>query len=135
MKLTPIELKLHKQQLIEDIESQRLELVHAYRGLGKPLAYTQTAIRGAQALKQNAWLIALLPTAISLAFSFFGWKKKGKTGLLGLLGLSPAEEEKAAMKQEMRQSASRLKRPLLRKMLGHGWSLFKIYRRVRPYFP
>lgn len=130
MNLAKESLALKRQHLSHQIALQRTELAHAYRGLAKPLEYTQKVIVGAQALKQNAWLVALLPSVVSLGFSFFGWKKKGRAGLLGLLGLSQ-EEEKLKLERE---AAAKAKRPIM-KLLGHGWSLFKIYRRVRRYMP
>jgi hypothetical protein len=129
MKLSPQSLAQRREQISRQIALQRTELVHAYRDLAKPLAYTQTAIKGAQALKQNAWLVMLAPSLVSLGFSFFGWRKKGNSGLMGLLGLSRDEE-----KRETERAAIAAKKPLL-KWAGYGWTLFKLYRRVRPLLP
>jgi len=132
MKHSQESLALRRQHLSQQIAMQRADLAQAYRGLAKPLAYTQKVIVGAQALKQNAWAIALLPSVISLGFSFFGWKKKGKAGLLGLLGLAQDEEkEKRALERE---AVARARKPIM-KWVGHGWKLFKLYRRVRRYMP
>jgi hypothetical protein len=113
-----------RERLSQEIARQRTELLVAYRGLAKPLRYTQTGIKGLQALKQNAWLIALSPSVVSLAFSFLGWRKKGKPDLFG-----------ASSKRESEREAEKIERSFLQKWAGRGWTLFKLYRRFRPFFP
>ncbi len=126
-----------REQLARQIAGQRRELAEAYRDLGKPLHYTQVAVKGVQVLQKNAWLIGLAPTAVSLVFAFLGWQKpeKPKRGLFNFWkkkGPEPTEAEAAA---ELESKLPRRARPLLRQLLGHGVTAFKIYRRVRPYIP
>jgi hypothetical protein len=119
----------HRRHLSEEIFRQRAELAQAFRGIAKPLQYTQTAIVGLQALRKNAWLIALGPTAVSLAFSFFGWKKAERPSLLGRLA-----RRRPRQSQEQTELDEKAKKPLAR-WIARGWALFKIYRRLRPFFP
>ncbi len=127
-----------RRRITEQIHRQRMELGHAFTDLARPLQYTQTAIVGLQALKQNAWLIALVPTVAKLGFTFFGWKKderaKGIQGILGLFRKGDVKEARREAARTAEREAARAKKPLAR-VLKHGWSLFKLYRKVRPFFP
>ena len=127
------ELAARRERLSKQIAGQRTMLAEAYRDLGKPLQYTQTAVKGVQMLRQNAWLLALSPVAVKLAFSFLGWKKveKGRPGLLSFFRKGNA----GTVVEDDARAASRRARPLLTRLLGHGVSAFKIYRRVRPFIP
>jgi hypothetical protein len=122
------DLVQRRRQLSVEISRQRTELTVAYRGLTKPIEYTQTGIKGFKFLKENAWAIALAPSLISIGLSFFGLKKQ-KPSRGGWLKFGHGEEER-----EVRREAAKAKKPLMR-LLGHGWNLFKFYRRVRRYFP
>jgi hypothetical protein len=122
------DLAERRRQLSVEISRQRTELTVAYRGLAKPIEYTQTGIKGFKFLKENAWAIALAPSLVSMAFSFFGLKKQ-QQNRGGWLKFGRGEEE-----QEARREVAKAKKPLMR-LLGHGWNLFKFYRRVRRYFP
>jgi hypothetical protein len=122
-------------QLARQITGQRRELAEAYRDLGKPIAYTQAGIKGVQMIRQNAWLIALAPSAIGIVSGLLGLRKKDATkrGLFDFWKKKtvPSEEEAA----EIEATAGHRARPLLRRLIGHGVTAFKIYRRVRPYIP
>jgi hypothetical protein len=122
------DLVQRRRQLSIEISRQRTELTVAYRGLTKPIEYTQTGIKGFKFLKENAWAIALAPSLISIGLSFFGLKKQ-KESRGGWLKFGRGEEEREAQRE-----AAKAKKPLMR-LLGHGWNLFKFYRRVRRYFP
>ena len=122
-------LEARRRQLMEDIFKQRIDFANAYRDLGKPLEYTQKTVVGLKMLQQNAWLIALAPTAVNLLFSTFGWKKAPRGNLLGRL----FGGERRAFQRQAQREAHAAKKPLMR-WLGHGWRLFRIYRRVRRFF-
>jgi hypothetical protein len=121
-------------QLVKQISGQRQELAEAYRDLGKPIAYTQAGIKGVQMIRQNAWLIALAPSAIGIVSGLLNLRKKDapKRGLLDFWKKKPAPAGEAA---EAEADVSRRARPLLRRLIGHGVTAFKLYRQVRPYIP
>jgi hypothetical protein len=125
-----------REQLARQISGQRRDLAEAYRDLGKPIAYTQAGIKGVQILKQNAWLIALAPSAIGIVTGLLNLRKKDDAPKRGLFDFwkkkAPAAEEEAA---EIEAQAGQRARPLLRRLIGHGVTAFKVYRRVRPYIP
>jgi hypothetical protein len=122
----------HRQELSDQIARQRTELTLAYRDLTKPFQYTETGIAGLKALRKNGWLLALAPSAVSLIFTFFGWEKKGKgrPGLLGRFGRKARGEAAGIERDEVAQ----IKKPLSR-WGKRAWSLFQVYRKVRPFFP
>jgi hypothetical protein len=124
-----------REQLSRQISGQRLELAEAYRDLGKPIAYAQTGIKGLQMLRQNAWLIALAPSVISIVSGLIGLRKK-ETPKRGLFDFwkkkAPAPEKEAAA---VESSALKRAQPLLKKLIGHGVTAFKVYRKVRPFIP
>jgi hypothetical protein len=122
-------------QLARQIAGQRRELAEAYRDLGKPIFYAQSGIKGVQMVRENAWLIALAPSVIGIVSGLLGLRKKDapKRGLFDIWKKKAgASEEEAA---EIASGARRHARPLLRRLIGHGVTAFKIYRRVRPFIP
>ena len=121
-------------QLARQISGQRRELAEAYRDLGKPLFYAQTGIKGVQMLRQNAWLIALAPSVIGIVSGLLGLRKKDapKRGLFDFWKKKSAPADEA---EEAEATISHRARPLLRRLIGHAVTAFKIYRRVRPYIP
>ncbi len=124
-----------REQLARQITGQRQELAEAYRDLGKPISYAQTGIKGLQIVRQNAWLIALAPSAISIVSGLLALRKKDepKRGLFDFWKKKTAVPEKKAA--EVESGALRRARPLLRRLIGHGVTAFKVYRKVRPFIP
>ncbi len=122
-------------QLARQIAGQRRELAEAYRDLGKPLFYAQTAVKGVQMVRENAWLIALAPSVIGIVSGLLGLRKKDapKRSLFDFWKkkAAPSEEEAA----EVESKAARHARPLLRRLIGHGVTAFKLYRKIRPFIP
>jgi hypothetical protein len=134
MSLSKAGLATRREHLEKQIARQRAELAEAYRDLGRPLKYTQTGIKGFQFLKQNGWLLALSPSVVGLVFSFLGWKKTDQPRPKWFpfpWKKKPVEDE--AEKEE--SGISRRARPLLHRLIRHGVSAFKIYRKVRPFIP
>jgi hypothetical protein len=119
-----------REKLSEQIARQRVELAVAYRGLIKPFQYTETGIAAVKTLRKNGWLLALAPSAVSLVFSFFGWEKKGKPGLLGRL----RRKSKNADADDEEEIAAKVKKPMSR-WARRAWGAFQVYRRVRPFIP
>lgn len=127
---TPGHLSERKKHLSEQIGRERTDLAVAYRGLIKPFQYTETGIAGLKVLRKNGWMIALAPAVVRLGFSFFGWEKKGKPTLLGRL-----RRQAARPPEDLEEEAvARVKKPLAR-WGKRAWSLFQVYRKVRPFFP
>jgi hypothetical protein len=119
-------------QLARQITGQRRELAEAYRDLGKPLFYAQSGIKGVQMVRQNAWLIALAPSVIGIVSGLLGLRKKEATKR----GLFDFWKKKAGTsEEEIESQALRRARPLLRRLIGHGVTAFKLYRRIRPFIP
>ena len=121
-----------REQLARQISGQRHELAEAYRDLGKPIAYTQAGIKGVQIVRENAWLIALAPSAIGIITGLLRLRKKDapKRGLFDFW------KKKAGMpEEEAAEVESQAGRPLLRRLIGHGVTAFKLYRRIRPFIP
>jgi len=114
-----------RARLAATIASQRGELAEAYRNLEKPIQYGEYALRGFGFLRKNPWVITVVPAVFSI----------GST----LLGLRKSKEPKISRGQ--RQEPERLeKQPKgfvghAMKWGGHGFRLFKFYRRVRKYMP
>jgi len=124
MKIAREGTEKRRLELMEQIARQRTELAHAYRGLAKPLDYTQKGIKGMKALRQNAWLIGLVPSIIAIVFSLFGWKKKEKASLLS----------RRSKEEKLREAEAVARKPLA-KWAARGWAAFQLYRRVRPFLP
>lgn len=135
---TPSSLAERRQELSQKIARERQELGRAYNDLATPFHYTDTALAGVRVVRKNGWLIALAPSVVSLAFSFFGWEKKSKPSLFGLLKSKitgkPMAAASALTEAKKAEAVARLKKPLHR-VAGHAWSLFQIYRKIRPFFP
>ena len=127
---TPGHLTDRRKELSEKIARQRTELAVAYRGLIKPFQYADTSVAALKVIRKNGWILGMAPSAVSLAFSFLGWEKKSKPGLLARLK-QRARPKAETLEEEL---PPKLKKPL-RKLAGHAWSLFQVYRKVRPYFP
>ncbi len=134
MSLPHVGLRDRRVKIAGQIAQQRHELAEAYRDLGKPLKYTQVAVKGAQVIRENAWLLALSPSVVGLVFSFLGWKKeKPAPKLLGLF-----RRKQAAPKVEIEEEegkAARRARPLVQRLIGHGVTAVKLYRKLRPFLP
>jgi hypothetical protein len=122
-------LSERRKNLSLQITRQRTELAVAYRGLIKPFQYTETGLAGLKVLRKNGWLIALAPSVVSLVYSFFGWKKEEKPGLLGRL-----RRKAKPVEAEEEDIASKAKKPMAR-WAKRAWSAFQVYRRVRPFLP
>jgi hypothetical protein len=130
---TPGSLDGRRQELSEQIARQRNELSLAYRDLTTPFHYVDTGLSGLKILRKSGWLIALAPSAVSLVFSLLGWEKKRKPGLFHRL-TGRASRRAIKLGNLGEEEASRLKKPVAR-LAKHAWSLFQVYRKIRPFFP
>jgi hypothetical protein len=107
--------------LAAQIARQRGELTEAYHNLEKPIHYAEYGLRGFGFLRKNPWVIAAVPAVFSIASTLFGLKKQK----------SPKPEP--SLRKSIENQPKGLTGHLV-KLGGHGWRLYKLYRRVRPYF-
>ncbi len=107
--------------LAAQIARQRGELAEAYRNLEKPIHYAEYGLRGFGFLRKNPWVLVAVPAVFSMASTFFGLRKKKSS--------KPEPVEP--------QSAGNRPRGWKKHVVtwgGHGWRLYKLYRRLRPHF-
>ena len=108
--------------LTAQIARQRGELAEAYRNLEKPIHYAEYGLRGFGFLRKNPWVVATVPAAVSIASTLLGLKKKISSKPLPVKRQTVEALPKGIMGHAVKWG-------------GHGWRLFKLYRRVRTYFP
>jgi hypothetical protein len=111
-----------RRHLIAQIARQRGELADAYGNLEKPIHYAEYGLRGFGFLRKNPWVFAAAPALFSIASTLLGLKK----------GKSPKPEP--GPRKGIENPPKGLTGHLV-KLGGHGWRLYKLYRRVRHYFP
>jgi hypothetical protein len=109
--------------LAAQIARQRGELVEAYHNLEKPIHYAEYGMRGFGFLRKNPWVIAAVPAVLSIASTLLGLRKKKSS--------TPSPEKQ-------QYSGESEPKGLHKHVLiwgGHGWRLYKLYRRIRTYLP
>ncbi|HEV3272627.1 MAG TPA: hypothetical protein VGZ93_10645 [Candidatus Methylacidiphilales bacterium] len=112
-----------REFLAAQIARQRGELAEAYRNLERPLHYAEYGLRGFGFLRKNPWIFVAAPAAVKVAATFFGVAKKKLAG---------------AGAEERRGVGGRARKGIGKHLAtwgGHGWRLYKLYRRARSYFP
>jgi len=112
-----------RRHLIADIARQRGELGEAYRNLEKPIHYAEYGLRGFGFVRQNPWIFVAAPAALKIATALIGLSR-GKPA-------KPAPRQRQSLKHEEPAGVT----GHLVRWGGRGWKLFKLYRRVRRYFP
>ena len=115
------EFAARRQELSAQIAQQRGDLVAAYLRLEKPIHYAEYGMRGFGFLRKNPWVIAAVPAAFSILSTLLSLRKKK----------SPEPEPR--QRQILRESEETPKP--LKIWIGRAVRLYKLYRRVRPYFP
>ena len=123
-----------QRRLAADIARQRTQLAAAYRDIAKPILYTEYGLRGVGFLRQNPWILTIVPASLSTT-----------TSLIAIIrNFIPTKDapEKAKWfgraEREAERDVKRDKKTIANKLMkwgGHGWKAFRIYRRVRKYFP
>lgn len=123
-----------QRRLSADIARQRTQLAAAYRDIAKPILYTEYGLRGMGFLKQNPWILSVVPASLSTTTSLIA--------LVRLFVPGKAAPKKAKWfgraEREVERDAKREKKSVLDHALkwsGHGWRAFSIYRRIRKYLP
>jgi hypothetical protein len=106
-----------RRHLIAEIARQRGELATAYRNLEKPIHYAEYGLRGFGFLRKNSWVFVAAPAVFSVASTLLGLRK-GKS---------------AKPSPHIEEGPKGLGGHLVR-LGGHGWRLYKFYRRARRFF-
>lgn len=107
--------------LSAEIARQRGELAEAYHNIAKPIHYAEYGMRGFGFFRKNSWVFAAVPAVFSIASTLLSLRK-GKSG------------------RPLPRQSQRIEAPPkgvlghALKWSGHGWRLFKIYRRLRHFF-
>ena len=119
-----------QRRLAADIARQRSQFAQAYRDIERPVHYGEQALRGLGFIRQNAWIFTAVPATLSIT-----------TTIINLLRNKPAKASSKRGKwfardaeREVRRESKSLAGHFL-KWGGHGWRLFRLYRRVRKFFP
>jgi hypothetical protein len=114
-----------RAHLAAQIARQRGELDLAYRNLAKPIQYGENALHGFGFLRRNPWVLSVVPAVFSIGSTVLGLRK----------GKSPKPSR--SQRQELERLERRPKTFVghAAKWGGHGWRLFKLYRRLRHYLP
>jgi hypothetical protein len=119
-----------RTRLAAEIARQRIDLVVAYRNLGKPLSYTENAMRGFGFLRDNSWIFSAVPATLSIGsalFSLIGWGTRKPSAL--------TRSERQRLAELERERLPKGFAGKLMKWGGHGFKIFKLYRRVRRLLP
>lgn len=107
--------------LAAEIARQRGELAEAYRNIEKPIHYAEYGLRGFGFVRKNPWVFVAVPAVLSVASTLLGLRKK------------KSPEPSPVQRQNIENQTKGWKKHALT-WGGHGWRLYKLYRRIRPYF-
>jgi len=121
MSLSRESLDERRDLLTAQIARQRGELAQAYLNLEKPIHYAEYGLRGVGFLRSNPWIFLAVPALVSTASTLLGLQKKKPA--------TPAPVERPAENRPKGWTHH------VKTWGGHGWRLYKLYRRIRPYFP
>jgi hypothetical protein len=123
-----------RARLTAEIARQRGQLATAYRDIAKPVLYTEYGLRGMGFLRQNPWILTIIPAGLSSttsALAIFRYFLPGKT--------EPKKEHWfGRAKREVEREGKRAKKTFKDHALtwgGHGWKAFRLYRRFRKFLP
>ena len=122
-----------QRRLAADIARQRGQLATAFRDIAKPILYTEYGLRGFGFLRQNPWLLTIVPATFSTTTTLLtliraltaGKSAPRKTGWFG-----------RGAKQETERAAKRESKGLMghaMKWGGHGWKAFRLYKKARKF--
>lgn len=127
-----------QRRLAADIARQRTHLAGAYRDIAKPILYTEYTLRGMGFLRSNPWVLTVIPAGLSVTTSVLAITRAvfgGKAAPKKSKGLRRAGRD---LEEGIEREAKRAKQTLAQhaKVWGfRAWKLFRIYRRIRKYFP
>jgi hypothetical protein len=106
--------------LAAQIARQRTELAEAYRNIERPIRYADYGLRGVGFLRSNPWIFLAVPAVLSTVSTLLGLRPKKSSKPLPVEHPSGEERPKGWTKHVVTWG-------------GHGWRLYKLYRRLRPY--
>jgi hypothetical protein len=118
-----------RRHLIAEITRQRGELSQAYNNLAKPIHYAEYGLRGFGFLRKNPWVLSVIPAIFSITST-----------AVGLMRNKPTREilSRARHRHDLEREAEKKSKGIVGhavRLGGHGWKLFKLYRRVRKFLP
>jgi hypothetical protein len=123
-----------QRRLSADIARQRGQLAAAYRDIAKPILYTEYGLRGFGFLRQNPWILTIVPAGLSTTTSiiaiirtFTGGKASPRKAKW--FGREAEKETERAAKREAKGLAGHFV-----KWGGRGWKLFRLYKKARKFF-
>jgi hypothetical protein len=119
-----------RRHLIAEIARQRAELGEAYRGLHKPIELGESGLRAFGFLRENAWIFTAIPASLNLVTFLFGLKNM----VMGTPAKAIASE-RHALERELEKKRPKSLLGHAAHWGGHGWRVYKIYRRVKKYLP
>jgi hypothetical protein len=119
-----------QRRLAAEIARQRGDIARAYHDLQTPIRYGEQALRGVGFLRQNAWIFTAVPATLSITTTIINLlrRKSGKPPTRGFKWGKREVEREA--ERESKTVASHFM-----KWGGRGWKLFRLYSRVRKFFP
>ena len=123
-----------RARLTAEIARQRTQLATAYRDIAKPVLYTEYGLRGMGFLRQNPWVLTIIPAGLSTttsAIAIFRYFFPGKAEPKKTRWLEQAE--KKALREGKRAKKTFADHAM--KWGGHGWKAFRLYRRFRKFLP
>jgi len=123
-----------QRRLAGDIARQRTQLAVAYRDIAKPVLYTEYGLRGMGFLRQNPWILTIVPASLSTTTSVIALLRNFTSGKAAPKKSGWFVRAKREVEREEKRGKKRLTDHLL-KWGGHGWKAFRFYRRLRKFLP
>ncbi len=88
-----------QRRLAAEIARQRSDLARAYRDIERPIHYTEQAMRGFGFLRQNPWVLTVIPATFSITGT-----------IINLLRNKPAKGSRRGFKWGRREEEREAKR-------------------------
>jgi hypothetical protein len=126
-----------QRRLAADIARQRTQLAGAYRDIAKPVLYTEYGLRGFGFLRQNPWVLTVVPASLSVTTSLIALARNlfsGKSAPKKSKWFRRAGRE---AEREVEGGEKRVKKTLADHVMtwgGRGWKAYKLYQRARKLF-
>ncbi len=119
-----------RAQLAADIARQRVEFSSAYRDMGKPIRYFEYGMRGFGFLRQNPWILSVVPAAFTISSAVVGMVRTPKP--------EPKRSfmEKWAGAETRKKTEAKVDKSLLGHAMrwgGRGWKLYGLYKKARKF--
>ena len=124
-----------RAHLIAEIARQRGEFAVAYKNIGKPIQYFEYGMRGFGFLRQNPWVMSVVPAAFTITSAIVGIVRAPK----------PVAERKLTMLEKIKRAttakkAEKEERKVERSLFGHaihwgghGLKAYRLYKKLRKF--